>query len=110
MNPRDKDKKKVMRVIYERQLYSVMNNTKWKELQSEVLEVLPFPPPYQIKDVLSKEAFPKEFEEDVWYWGDWKEGLYPFYAIEWIRIRPRYLKEVGQLLPQTRVDITEEFL
>jgi hypothetical protein len=109
MNTGNEDKKKVIRIIDEKQMYSVMNDTKWRELQSAVLESLPFPPPFQIKDVLGKEPFPKDFEEDVWYLGDWIEGLNPFYSIEWIRVRPRYLKNIGKLLPQTRIDITEEF-
>ncbi len=110
MNPIDDDKSKVRKVVNEKQLFSVMNNTKWRELQNAVVEWLPFPPPYQIKNVLGNEPYPKEFEEDVWYWGDWSEGLLPFYSIEWIRVRPRYLKENGQLLPRITIDITKEFI
>lgn len=109
MKLESRDRKRVLRVINEKQLYSVLNNTKWRELQSAVLTSLPFPPPFQIKDVLGNEPYPKEFENDVWYLGDWREGLYPFYSVEWIRVRHRYLKDKGNLLPKDIIDISEEF-
>jgi hypothetical protein len=67
------------------------------------------PPPYQRKDVLHSEPEPSTFDSDVWYLGDWVEGIYPLFSIEWIRIRPRYLKHVAQLLPEAVVDCEAEF-
>lgn len=81
---------KVLDVVSEKQLCSIMNNTKWEKLQSGVLNTLPFPPPFQVKYVLEDTPIPATFENDMWYWGDW-EGLFPFYSVEWIRVRPRYL-------------------
>jgi hypothetical protein len=102
-------KKKIQAVIGEKQLCSIMNNTKWEELQSGVLNTLPFPPPYQAKYVLEESLEPKYFDSDVWYLGDWVEGLSPFYAVEWIRVRPRYLRHKGILLKGEVVDITDNF-
>lgn len=103
-------KEKVMRVINQRQLYSVMNNTKWKELQSAI-DTLPFPPPYQIKYVLKETPHPKTFGEDAWYWGDWSdEVLTPFYAVEWICVRPRYTRHRGMLINDELIDETQEFI
>lgn len=105
----DSFKKKVQAVVAEKQLCSIMNNTKWEELQSGVLIGLRFPPPYQVKLVLEDTPEPKTFDSDVWYLGDWVEGLLPFYSIEWIRVRPRYLKHKGLLVKDEVVNITDDF-
>lgn len=72
-------KKRVHEVIKQKQLCSVMNDTKWGNLQSDVLNKLPFTPPYQAKYVLDDMLYPENFENDVWYLGDWIEGLSPFF-------------------------------
>jgi len=46
-------------------LVSVMNDTKWRELQSGVRAELPFAPPYQLKVVLNPHPYPEQFETDV---------------------------------------------
>lgn len=46
-----------------------MNDTKWGNLQSDVLNKLPFTPPYQAKYVLDDILYPENFENDVWYLG-----------------------------------------
>lgn len=107
---RDRYKEKVMEAVSKRQLASVMNTTKWTELQTAVHNNLPFPPPFQAKYVLTESPSPNEFEEDVWYFGDWVEGLMPFYAVEWIRVRPRRVVHTGRLIPPELIDITEEFI
>lgn len=103
-------RRKVQTVVNEKQLTSIMNNTKWELLQRAVIETLPFPPSYQIKYVLEDNPEPENFEEDVWYWGDWEEGLQPFYSVEWIRVCPRYSKNRGMLIEPEIFDITEEFI
>ncbi|OMD69920.1 hypothetical protein BSK48_16480 [Paenibacillus odorifer] len=103
-------KKRVHEVIKQKQLCSVMNDTKWGNLQSDVLNKLPFTPPYQAKYVLDDIPYPENFENDVWYLGDWIEGLSPFFSVEWIRVRPRYQKHKGNLLPPELIDISKEFL
>ncbi|MNI71754.1 hypothetical protein D3C73_1276440 [compost metagenome] len=70
---------------------------------------MPFPPPFQAKYVLVESPFPSKFEDDVWYLGDWIEGLMPFYNIEWIRVRPRRIVNTGRLISPEIIDITEEF-
>lgn len=106
----DTFKEKVMNAVSERQLASIMNNTKWRELQSAVLNTLPFPPPFQAKYVLEDAPSPNEFEDDVWYVGDWIEGLMPFYHVEWINVRPRHLVSKGRLVQPEVIDITEKFI
>jgi len=107
-------KEKVAEIVSRKGLYSCMSNTKWKELQNAIKE-LPFPPPYILKDVCEEEANVPNFDTDVNYWGDWgDEALYNwgyYFAIEWIKVRPRYTKHQGRLMPEIIADdITEEFL
>lgn len=108
-----------MAIVEKRGLCSMMNNTKWKELKQGISE-LPFLPPFVIKDVGEEETEYHQFNEDVYYTGDW--GLYldyylggdiyatPFYAVEWIKIRPRLLKRQGRLIEDKIVDETGEFI
>ncbi|TCJ03062.1 DUF6678 family protein [Cytobacillus praedii] len=104
------NKMRVFEAIAERNLVSIMNDTKWRELQDAVINTLLFPPPYQGKYLLEDRLYPEEFETDVWYWGDWKEGIVPFYRVEWIRVRPRYLKHRGSLISPEIIDITDDFV
>lgn len=106
----NQNKMKVMEAIADRNLVSIMNNTKWRELQDAVINTLLFPPPYQCKYLLEGILYPEEFETDVWYWGDWEEGIEPFYSVEWIRVRPRYLKHRGKLVSPELIDITDDFV
>ncbi|MCM3783503.1 hypothetical protein M3231_10995 [Neobacillus mesonae] len=103
-------KQKVLDTIEKRYLSSVMNNTKWEQLQHAVLHELAFPPAYQIKYVLDEAPYPEAFENDVWYMGDWIEPLIPFYAVEWIRIRPRVERSRGRLLSPEIINIADDFI
>lgn len=47
-------REQVLRIVSEKNLFSVMNDTKWNELRNAI-EDLPFPPPYIIKGVLEEE-------------------------------------------------------
>jgi len=107
-------KEKVMNVVSLKGLYSCMNNTKWKELQNAI-NGLSFPPPYVLKDICEEEADVPKFDKDVNYWGDWSdEAIYnwgDYFAIELIKVRPRYTKRQGHLMPEIIADdVTEEFL
>lgn len=109
-------KKKALNIIRDRNLCSYMNNTKWNELRMAMLNEMPFPPAYIIKYLFEDECpQEKNFQSDVWYFGDWNEGL-TFedyfnggFAIEWIKIRPRYLKHRGVLIDPEIIDATEKF-
>ena len=96
-----------------------MNNTKWRELKKGV-EEMSFCPPFVIKAVDEEETLYHQFDNDVQHNGDW--GLYldnylggdmyatPFYAVEWIKVRPKYTEHRGRLVPDKIIDATEEFL
>lgn len=107
MYDEDKHKDQVRAAAAKRGLVSCMNDTKWRELLAEIGK-LPFPPPYQRKDVLHDDPEPARFDADVSYHGDWEEGIFPLFSIEWIRIRPRYLVHVGRRLPERLVDCEAE--
>ena len=100
----------VLAAVSERNLSSVMNNTRWNRLIEAVRTSMPFPPPYQRKDILSEGPFPANFEDDVPYHGDWGSALRPYHSIEWLRVRPRYQKPQGQLVAPEIVDESERFL
>ncbi len=92
----DKSKVIVNAEIARRGLMSCMNNTKWNELRVAVRSELPFPPPFQLKSVLREKPDGEGFDADVTYLGDWgDESMCPLFTIEWIRIRPRYLRHRG---------------
>jgi hypothetical protein len=82
--------------VRRRGLVSIMNDTKWRELETAVRSQLLFPPPYQIKYVLNAAPEPEPFAPGD-SWGDWShESLYPFADIEWMRVRPRALRRRGR--------------
>ena len=72
---------------------------------------LPFAPPFQFKAVLKTLPEPEQFETDVDYWGDWSdESLSPLFGVEWLRIRPRYLRHRGRLIAPEVQSVESEFL
>jgi hypothetical protein len=91
-------KNSVKQELTRRGLGGLLNDTKWCVIQS-VMRSLPFPPPYQRKDILHNAPEGLGFDADVFYHGDWEEGIHPFFSIEWLRIRPRCLVHVARLLP-----------
>jgi hypothetical protein len=104
-------KEKVIEATAERNLGSMMNDTKWKELQNAMENELPFEPPYDLKRVLNEDSCATDFDNDVWYLGDWSdEALLPFFSIEWVKIRPRYIKSRGRLVKGEMTDETEKFI
>jgi hypothetical protein len=106
-----KSKEQVRGEVSKRGLVSVMNDTKWAELQEAVRRKLPFAPPYQLKVVLNPVPQPERFDSDVDYLGDWSdECLLPFYEIEWLRIRPRFLQRRGRLLAPEVQSVESAFL
>jgi hypothetical protein len=100
---------KVRRAIAERGLSSHMNDTKWRELCAAVTEELPFPPPYQVKSVLSDNPDPEELERSPSQYGDWARtpeasmGIF----IEWLRVAPRVSVHGGELLAPRVQDCSE---
>ncbi|WP_186430406.1 DUF6678 family protein [Clostridium sp. BSD9I1] len=102
-------KKKVTFLLEQKSMTSIMNNTKWLELQRSVIK-LPFLPPYEIKCVTDTHE-PEPFDKDVCYTGNWDdELLLPLFNIEWIKVRPRYIKDRGYLIDGEIVDETEMFI
>ena len=88
-----------------------MNDTKWKELQNAVGD-LPFPPPYVLTRVGEEKCVCHVFDQDVWYVGDWSDEALlwgDFYAIEWMKVRPRRKEHRGRLVSGKILDETEAF-
>lgn len=100
-----------------RGLKRIMTDEMWSNLIKGVVQELPFPPAYLEKYVLYPVRFygniNEEFDTDVSYFGDWTGENFPckeyYYKIEWIKVRPRYLKYRGRLIGPEVVDASEEF-
>jgi len=108
-------KQQIRDIVMRKKLSSVMNDTKWLELQQGI-EDLPFPPAYNEKLVQWDNAtfsF-KDIEKEPAYFGDWsiywEEGLPIFFTIEWLEIRPKHRKDQGRLVPPKIIDETKEVI
>ena len=93
--------------VERRGLASFMNRTRWEALRDAVCTDLPFPPAFQLQPVMG-EREPLMDPDEVFGWGGWNE-LEPSFAIEWLRVVPRYRKPVGQLVADEVVDCTDAF-
>ena len=93
--------------VERRGLASFMNRTRWEALRKAVHAELPFPPAFQLRWVTGD---PEPFMDPdaVIGWGAWDE-LEPSFAIEWIRVIPRYRKHRGRLVADEVVDCTDAF-
>lgn len=106
-------KQQVATIVARKNLSSVMNDTKWLELQ-EGITTLPFPPAYNEKLIQwDKAQFTfNDFPSPPKYQGDWssfwEEGLPIFFTIEWLEIRATYQISQGRLVSPKILDQTEE--
>lgn len=107
-------KTKVDKIVQERQLVSVMNDTKWLKLQAEV-KSLPFPPPYIVKCLTDEaDAFVGKLDFAPFWLGHWgnfeEEGMPVFFTIEWLKVCPRHSVFKGRLVKGEVWDETEAFV
>lgn len=108
-------KLQVSKIAKQRKLSSVMNDTKWLELQQGI-KTLPFPPAYNEKLIQwNKASFTfKDIENPPKYQGDWssfwEEGLPIFFTIEWLEIRPAQQIHQGRLVPPKIINETAKFI
>ncbi|MCI9846921.1 DUF6678 family protein [Flavobacterium pectinovorum] len=107
-------KEKTRKIVTEKSLGSVMNDTKWLKLQNAI-EKLPFAPPYIEKLIFEDKTFEEVQISDNPDWlGDWspfyQEGMSLFFAIEYIKVRPRYAEHQGRLTVPKVIDETKEFI
>lgn len=96
----------VQRVADFRRLEHTMNQERWRHLD-RILDQLPFRPPYQYKSLLEDTPYPEPFEEDVSYWSSGLDDAGHWFEIEWIRLRPRYLKHQGRLVAPEMIDCAD---
>lgn len=107
-------KDKVAHIVCVRNLCSYMNNIKWDEFITAVKNNMPFPPPFCIKFITENTVIQGGIEKgNVSYWGDWsEEGIVSkefYFNIEWIKVRPCYLKYRGKLVEPELVDESKKF-
>ena len=95
--------------VERRGLASFMNATRWRGLRDAVLDELPFPPAFQLQDVLGPREIPWGGDQ-VDGTGAWiDEDLEPLFSIEWMRVVPRYRPFVGALVSGPVIDCTDQF-
>lgn len=105
------DRQKELQIIEERQLTSVMNETRWKRLGHTVSTTLPYFPPYQIKYLGEDTLFPSDelsqFEnldwDDIWMESSLR-------SIEWIRLRTKVLLYKGVIIDPDVYDMSDELI
>ena len=111
-------KEKVKRIVEQRRLCSCMNDTKWNELRSAMMNEMPFQPPYIVKFLFDEQCFGEaEFQNGSYHTADWYyalsiEGLLfdAAFAVEWIKVRPSYLKNAGRLIKPQVISAENEFI
>lgn len=96
-----RDAERLERYIRREQLVSVMNNTKWRELQTAMAGVRPAQPQYVVKDLQSTKPTRER---------DWTYHLGLYKSIEWVDIDPVYRERRGALLPDLEHDMTEQVI
>lgn len=95
--------KKLTEIIMERQLVSVMNQTKWRELCQELAQNNELDPDVRLKYLYSDQVFGFS---PVW----WNEVLREASAIEWLDFNPIKLKPRYGLIPAKETDISNEII
>ena len=86
--------------IEREQLVGLMNDTKWRELQSAMVGLRPAQPRYRVKSVQSSE--PSGWERD------WATHLGLFKSIEWVDVDPIHRERRGKLVPDLEHDMTDQ--
>ncbi|TCD29018.1 hypothetical protein EZ456_02335 [Pedobacter psychrodurus] len=107
------EKEKIRKIVTKKGLSSVMNDTKWLKLQNAIKQ-LPFPPPYIEKLIIEDKTYEEVKISKTPHWlGNWEpfynEGMYLFFTIEYIKVRPCYAEHRGNLVAPKIFDETEEF-
>ncbi|MFB9052137.1 DUF6678 family protein [Formosa undariae] len=105
-------KARVLKIIGERGLGALMNDTKWLRLQ-KVISKLEYPPAYLEKRVTDTEFIYSDVDTDtISFIGDWSpyymEGMPLFFDIEYLIIIPRRKEYLGTLVKAMTVDISEQ--
>ena len=109
-------KEKVQRIIVQRNLCSYMNETKWNALRSAMMQEMPFQPPYIVKYLFDETCYEEsKLQSDLFHTGDWYDALsadgqyfHASFAIEWIKIRPYYLKKAGKYIAPQEIHAEKE--
>ncbi|WP_337165230.1 DUF6678 family protein [Vibrio fluvialis] len=95
--------KKLLKIIDDRQLVSVMNKTKWRELCCEFEEIHELGVNVRYKMITSDQLYGFS---PVW----WDELFRETVAIEWIDFDPKKKEHRGQLISDKEKDISNVIL
>lgn len=118
---RNAEKEEILSQIANKGLIKKVDEEQWDELVNAVITEMPFQPAFIIKYVTHPFMWYKDnpsvqgedFIADVNYCGNWNGENFPskdyYYTIEWIKVRPRYLKHRGRLIKPELIDASKEF-
>lgn len=116
------EKERILDIITNRNLVSYMNNTKWRELRTSMLNEMPFVPPYDYKtlfddsDYITKEHVQHLIKNEGPSCFCSLDGesfnFLNYKAIEWLKVRPHFfIEEGGQLVKKNLwYDCEKEFI
>lgn len=116
------EREQILDIITERHLTSYMNNTKWREFRTAMLEEMPFVPPYDYKtlfddsDYISKDyvqhLITNEGPSSFCSFDAESFNFLNYKAIEWVKIRPRFFTQKGGQLVKKEIwyDSKKEFV
>lgn len=116
------ERERVLDIITKRNLTSYMNNTKWSEFRTAMLEEMPFEPPYDYKTLFDDRDYILQdyvqylinnegpvsfcsFDEESFNFLNYK-------AIEWVKVRPCFFTQEGGQLVKKKIwyDCEKEFV
>ncbi len=112
----------IQEIIARRGLTSFMNDTKWSEFRSAMLEEMPFEPPYDYKTLSDEDEYiNKQYVQHLIYnngpftfctYDDESFNYLNYKSIEWVIVQPKFFSlEGGQLVKkETWYDAESEFV
>lgn len=106
-------KEQIAEIVYERNLTSYMNNTKWREFFYAMENEMPFPPPYESKTLFEDDKFISKFKKckEIGCLGDYSDETLremccwsdSFSVIEYIAVKPYYYEKQGGILAYKKI-------
>ena len=114
---KDELRRQVQQISDERGLRSCMSGEKWAQLRNAMMSEMPFQPPYLVKFIT--DDLPAGDENELvssYHPMPWHEA-YVFdnifdasFALEWVKICPRYYKHRGKLIAPEEISAEAELL
>ena len=106
-------KEQIAEIVYERNLTSYMNNTKWREFFNAMKNEMPFSPIYEHKSLFEDDKIISKFKKykEIYDQGDYSDETLremchwsdSFSVIEYIAVKPYYYEKQGGILAYKKI-------